>query len=405
MSIAPRSSDATEGLTVESVGCRTLLEPLRAPFRTSLRELTQLEVVEARVIWSDGTESTSYVSPVPQVTGETTASICAAITGPLAEAVKGKRLEDHSQVLSTLEKTMWANPTAKCAIDLALHCAVGARAVGGGGQAVPADQSEGRSSLASLAACLGTPGGRAHTDVTITLASPEQMATQATRRVREGFDVLKLKLGGDVRTDVARTMAVHRAVPADATLRLDANQAWSAYETLAFLDALEDAHVRPELVEQPVPWDDLAGMATVARRSRVPIMADESVRSARDVVRLAEMRAASIINIKLAKVGGLRAAQEVIATAHACGMDVIVGCMMEPLPTVAAAGLLALTLPTRRAHDLDAGWWLAGRGDGTAGDLIGDTDAGYHPPFVVLDPRARPGIGLCELIGPAGANA
>ena len=89
----------------------------------------------------------------------------------------------------------------------------------------------------------------------------------------------------------------------------------------------------------------------------IPVLADESVHSARDVFRVAEAGAADMINVKLAKCGGLRAARDVIATAHACGLGVLVGCMMEPGPTVAAAAALALTLQGRHAHDLDAAWW------------------------------------------------
>lgn len=348
--------------------------------------------MEVQVTWSDGTASVVDVSPAPQVTGETAASICAAIAGPLAKAVQGMCLEDHAKIIAAVSKCIWANTTAKCAIDLAVHAAVGASLKGGGntGDAkLPAGEAQRSWGLAGLAAWLGTTGGRARTDVTVSLATPGQMAAQAAQRVGEGFDVLKLKLGGDAATDVARTVAVHRAVGSGAALRLDANQAWTADEALTVLDALEAAHIRPELIEQPVRWDDFAGMAAVARRTCVPVMADESARSATDVVRLAELGAASIVNVKLAKCGGLRPAQDVIATATACGLEVIVGCMMEPASTVAAAGLLALVVPTKRAHDLDAGWWVIGTADVGDGGASPGRTAGieYRPPFVVVGPQ------------------
>jgi L-alanine-DL-glutamate epimerase-like enolase superfamily enzyme len=91
----------------------------------------------------------------------------------------------------------------------------------------------------------------------------------------------------------------------------------------------------------------------------VPVLADESVHSARDVLRVAEAQAADLVNLKLAKCGGLRPARDLIATAHACGLEVVVGCMLEPPATVAVAATLASALPPRRGHDLDGGWWSA----------------------------------------------
>lgn len=361
----------SSGLTLTGIYCSHGRRPLRTPFRTALREVLDLDVVRVEVAWSDGSRTAAEVSPVAPVTGETVGSVVAALTGPLADAVKGVPLADHEDLLRRLRRALPGNTTAKCALDLAVHEALGnlvARAVSQNGVGAP--------SLAGIATYLGTSLRPVRSDMTISLDKPGTMATEALARTAEGFDVLKLKLGGGgPALEVERVASVARAVGPAVTLRLDANQAWTPKEALAVLDGLEKAGVRPELLEQPVPAHDMAGMATVARHGSVPVLADEAVHSAADVVSVAEAGAADLVNVKLAKCGGLRAARDVIAVANACQLGVVVGCMLEPASALRAGALLAMTLPVGSAHDLDALWWVEGE---DAANLV--------PPMVAVAP-------------------
>lgn len=328
--------------SVTAVTCTRGSRPLRAPFRTALRETAILEFVTVELAWSDGSVTSAAVSPVTPVTGETPASVKAVVEGPLAEAVTGVPLGRHEEMFRRLRDGVPGNTTAKCALDLALHEALWL-ALGG----------------AELS--LGVEARPVKSDITVSLGPPEEMASEAVEKAGEGWQTLKLKLGaGDADEEARRVLSVAERVGPDVVLRLDANQAWPAGVALDVLDRLERAGVRPELLEQPVKASDLTGMALVARNSPIPVLADESVHSAADVVRVAEAGAAQLVNIKLAKCGGLRAARDFAATAGACGLGVIVGCMLEPPSTVAAAALLALTLPDTLAHDLDAVWWVGG---------------------------------------------
>lgn len=330
--------------------------------------------MDVSLTWSNGESTTASVSPTPPITGETTGSILSAVTGPLSAAISGLPLRQHEKILGRLHRAIKGNTTAKCAVDLAVHAALGA-ACGG------------------LPELMGVARGPVGTDITVSVDSPEAMASAACQRAEEGFEVLKLKLGGGggssgrgisgggssgggssgdgAEADVARVRAVAEAIRPGVRVRLDANQAWTAGEALGVLRALERLGIRPELIEQPVPADDLAGLAAVRRHGTVPVLADESVHSARDALRVAEAGAADLVNVKLAKCGGLRAARDVVATAQACGLGVLVGCMLEPASTVAVAAYLALSLPGGYAHDLDAAWW--------AGD---EGHLNYRPPVV-----------------------
>jgi len=187
------------------------------------------------------------------------------------------------------------------------------------------------------------------TSYTVGIDTPEAMAESA-RRIREaGYPILKVKLGTD--DDRERLEAVRAATP-DARIRVDINGDWSAEETIAQLGWLDDAAV--ELLEQPVPADDIDGLERVSAESPMPVAADESCVTARDVPRVAN--AVDIVVVKLAKCGGLWAGRRQIETAHAHDLSVMLGCMVESAAGIAGACQLA---PLVEYADLDGALLLA----------------------------------------------
>jgi len=171
------------------------------------------------------------------------------------------------------------------------------------------------------------------TSFTLGLDDPAAMV----RKVREvsGFRSLKVKLGGP--DDRAAIEAVRSVT--DLPLRIDANEGWTLKEAHANIEWL--AKLGVELVEQPLPAEDLAGHKELRRFSPVPIFADESVSVAADIPRIAE--SFDGINIKLMKCGGLAEALRMIATAKAHNLKVMLGCMVESsLATTAAAQISPL---------------------------------------------------------------
>src|SRR5262249_45139791 len=145
------------------------------------------------------------------------------------------------------------------------------------------------------------------TDITLPISDPERMSATANAHRKAGFTTFKVKVGRDWRADLASLRAVATAIP-DARFRLDANAGFAARDALALLDAALGAGVTVECYEQPCAADDLTGMAEVAAHSAVPVVADESFRSAGDLDRIVDARAAQAVNLKLAKLGGPLAA-------------------------------------------------------------------------------------------------
>jgi L-alanine-DL-glutamate epimerase-like enolase superfamily enzyme len=155
------------------------------------------------------------------------------------------------------------------------------------------------------------------------------------QKVREaaGFEVLKVKMGSK---DDQKVLETVRRIT-DRPVRVDANEGWTLEDALGRLEWLQEMGV--ELVEQPLPADQIDEMKELKKKSPLPLIADESVARAEDVPRLAE--AFDGINIKLMKCGGLGEALRMIHVARAHDMSIMLGCMVESSLAITAAAHIA----------------------------------------------------------------
>ena len=183
------------------------------------------------------------------------------------------------------------------------------------------------------------------TAYTISLGTPDAMAAAAAQAAAR--PLLKVKLGGA--GDPERLAAVRRAAPG-AELIVDANEGWTEADLAANFAACAEAGVT--LIEQPLPADNDAALATMPRP--VKICADESVHDRASLARLAGRYDA--VNIKLDKTGGLTEALALAADAERLGFAVMVGCMVSTSLAMAPAMLVA---QHARFVDLDGPLLLA----------------------------------------------
>ena len=114
-----------------------------------------------------------------------------------------------------------------------------------------------------------------------------------------------------------------------------------------------------ECFEQPCAADDLAGMAEVAARSAVPVVADESFRGADDLDRILAARAAQAVNLKLGKLGGPLAALDLARRARAAGLRLMAGAMVETRVGLLAMAHVVAALGGVDWVDLDTAFLLA----------------------------------------------
>jgi L-Ala-D/L-Glu epimerase len=292
---------------------------LRHTFRIARSADEFRETVIVR-LEEDGVEGLGEAAPSPRY-GQSAASAERALA-----SIEETLLEPSGHIEGALARAAgrlggeWA---ALAAIDVALHDLLGKR-LG-----------------APLYALLGLdPGKTPATSYTIGIDTPEIVAEKI--REAEGFPVLKIKMGLENDREIMETVRAHTNRP----VRIDANEGWTRDEALEKMRWLEGLNV--EFVEQPLPAADLEGVRWLAGRTSLPIFADESVRVASDIPRLAG--AFHGINIKLMKCGGVREALRMIHTARACGMKVMLGCMIESSIGITAAAHLS---PLADYADLD----------------------------------------------------
>lgn len=174
---------------------------------------------------------------------------------------------------------------------------------------------------------------------TIGLDSTEKMVKKMEE---QPWPIYKIKLGSDRDLEIVKELRKHT----DATFRVDANCGWKA--DLAIENSKELKKLGVEFLEQPLPADDLEGLARLKKNSALPIIADESCIVESDVDKCVDYFDG--INIKLTKCGGLTPALRMIKNAKSQGLKVMVGCMTESTVGISA---IAQLLPQLDYVDMD----------------------------------------------------
>jgi L-alanine-DL-glutamate epimerase-like enolase superfamily enzyme len=227
------------------------------------------------------------------------------------EALQNAEILDPWDIEGTLAHNASLPPTALCALDNALQD-LAAKRLG-----------------VSVHRLLGL--GRPEPVSAYTLGIADRETTVADAKRLGGYPILKVKVGGWEDVETLRAVGA----TSEAELWVDANEAFSPEEAREVVAELKEIGVR--LIEQPVPAS--AGpeaLRTVMEAAHpVPVIADESAIAASDVTPLAGC--VSGVNVKLAKCGGIRRALEMIHTARAHGMLVMLGCMVETSLAISAA--------------------------------------------------------------------
>jgi muconate cycloisomerase len=248
---------------------------------------------EATVIKEWGGDHGRYFGETPA----TTARLIESVLGPALEGSDPFDIEAAHQRMDTAIK---GYPYAKTALDEALHDIKG-KALG-----VPVYQ---------------LLGGRVREAVPIAHSlgwlDYDVAVGEATAAVSEGIKTIKIKVGRDATYDVRVVKEVREAIGPEPDIVVDANQGWPTPKyALGILERMSEHAIR--YAEQPV--EGLRRMAEVARRSDVPIMADESAWTAQDVLEIVERGAADMISLYTTKPGGLFKAKKVAAVAEAAGL-------------------------------------------------------------------------------------
>ena len=309
--------------------------PLRVPFKTALRQVNSVEDIIVEIHTDTGEVGYGEAPPTGAITGDTTGAIIGAFQDHIIKTLVGRDVEDFENLKHIGQKCIVKNSSAKAAADIALWDLYGKK------YGIPVYRM------------LGASRNQIITDLTISVNPPEEMARDAVNAVERGYDTLKVKVGIDPSLDVERLSAIRAAVGDKPRIRIDANQAWSPKQAVKLLNQMQERGLDIELVEQPVKAHDLEGLKYVTDRSYVPVLADESVFSVEDALKIVQLQAADLINIKLMKCGGLTNALKIATLAEVSGVECMIGCMLEAKVSVNAAVHLACARQIITKVDLD----------------------------------------------------
>jgi muconate cycloisomerase len=335
---------------------------------TSLGHHSSLRNILLGLYADTGEVGWGEAAPLPTHSGETQESILAVLQQTLGPMLLGRDPRDIPVLLHDMDRLLFGQTFSKSAVDYALH---------------------------DLAAkCCNIPlyqllGGKCRDRFplgwTIGWKPVEATLAEAAEAARRGFKAIKLKIGNpDWRADLERVREVRKVVGEDLPIRVDANQGYTPHAAVDAIRRMADC--RLELVEQPVPRWDLEGLAFVRQRIPVPVMADEAAFSVHDIVRIARIGAADIINIKPQKFGGLARSREAGAIAAAAGMEVFASSRMCSGVGAAAAVHFYAALPS-----------AAFEGEFVDGVLVAEDDLLVEPIAVqdgLVHVPPGPGIGV-----------
>ncbi|MFC5732506.1 dipeptide epimerase [Cytobacillus gottheilii] len=329
-------------MKIANIETYRLAVPLIKPFKTALRTVETAYAVVVKISCDNGVVGWGEAPPTVVITGEGMDSIEAAIHQVLKPFLIQQDLNQYETIFQGIHTLLVGNTSAKAAIDMALYDCI-------------AQQCK-----LPLYQYLGGHKNEIETNYTVSVNDPKEMGEDAISYVRQGFHVLKVKVGKDlIETDIERIQEIRRRIGNHIKIRLDANQGWKAKEAVRAIQKMEDLDLNIELVEQPVKAWDIEGLKQVTDHVETPIMADESVFTPKQAFEVIKTRSADLINIKLMKSGGIYQAQMINQLAEINGMECMVGSMIETRIGISAAAHFAASKKNITRFDFDAPLMLA----------------------------------------------
>ncbi|MEA2825298.1 MAG: L-Ala-D/L-Glu epimerase [Alphaproteobacteria bacterium] len=294
-------------MRLHEIVLRTLRLPLHRPYRLSYRTFTEFEPIIVEVRGSDGSIGWGEGHISPGSSSETREGGWA-----FAREQAAKMLGmDTREAKAAISGSMAASKVAATALLTAIEMLEGH----------PLLKIEREARLPLLTA--------------FNAIEEHEVGEEVERRLAEGFRTFKIKVGKDADADLKRVRAVQNAIGGRATMRLDANRAYSQTDACRFASALNPAGI--ELFEQPCRAEDWDANAAVAKVSPVPVMLDEPICEPADIDRAATLENIGFCKLKLKRFGGLDLLRDALTRVRERGMEPVlgdglgseIGCWME----------------------------------------------------------------------------
>lgn len=196
------------------------------------------------------------------------------------------------------------------------------------------------------------------------IKSPAELVGFVGGLVKEGYDHFKVKIGTGVAEDLARVKALRDAFGGSIWIGVDGNDAYTVEEAIQLSRTLEPFDIA--VIEQPVPWDDLDGLAKVTAASAIPIMVDDYVGDSASALEVCRRKAAHVATLKLGKAGSTGEFRRAAELCREFGVGVHIGGSVYPRAVDSAQVQLAATIPGV-AEECEVAEFLAVEGDPLTG--------------------------------------
>jgi len=297
--------------------------PFAQPFKISQGARETLETLIVRVHTDEGIVGIGETQAWRrQGSAELLWSLVRTIKDHFEPLIAGRSPFDIGGILQTLNEALYNTLYAQAAVADALYDIAG-KAVGLPVHKLLAGECRDRVRIGGLLAMKPTVG---------------ELIESAQAFYERGFRHFGLKIGLDPRQDLANVLALRERFGDRVVLRVDANGALSYDAALALLKKLEPHDI--DAAEQPIAIWDLDGLAALCRATSIPIMADESVSTDHSLLEVIRRRAATVVQTKIAKNGGMYRVWRLWTLASAAGMRIYPG--NHPSTSVATAAVAQL---------------------------------------------------------------
>ncbi|AEH50884.1 L-Ala-D/L-Glu epimerase [Pseudothermotoga thermarum] len=306
--------------------------PYKKPFHITGSISSIATNVEVEIKLSDGIVGYGEASPSFRVNGEKPEALM-AMENFVKELLIGLDVRQYRKIFEITDKLI-STPSLKAALQFAvLDCL---------------SQVYGT----TVSHLLGGYKKEIETDKTVGIDSFENRVKDAKQIFEEGFKVIKIKVGENLREDIEVLQEIAK-VTKGAMYIVDANMGYTPKQAVEFAKQVYKSGIDIAVYEQPVYWSDFDGLKFVRFNVPFPVAADESAKSKFDVMRLIKEEAVDYINIKLMK-SGISDALAIVELAKAANLKLMIGCMSESSLGINQSVHFALGTGAFEFHDLDS---------------------------------------------------
>ena len=352
-------------MRISGVSFERLDLALASPYTIAYETVDKTTNFILKIETDQGIAGFGCAAPDLVVTLETASQVEEALRQIILPYLKGKNPFEYAKILEDLNSLLAEKSSALAMVDLALHDLIARKA------GVPLYQF------------LGGYRKSIPTSITIGILPIEDTLKKAEQYYKQGFTILKIKGGISIDEDIEKMIRLREKYPA-IELRFDGNQGYSVSESIAFVNQTRKVGI--EIFEQPTKIEREEKLGQVTDNVHIPVMADESIKTLKDVFRLAQNDRIDMVNIKLMKVGGILEGMHINSVAKSANLEAMVGCIDECALGISAGLHFALSRPNIKYADLDGHL-----------DLINDPFKElFELKNGILYPSDKPGLGKID---------